>query len=135
VQGIRKENRNQVHDVQIGVTDHGNFNKRRADSRGRSGNQGVFEPIRVMNQGNLEATQIDSRGRSKSRSRTPASELIHQEGMAGYNLSHAQSVQSRKSQYSDVHMVRSISNKGNSGTLGILTLNASSSEDSDYFVK
>jgi hypothetical protein len=139
VQGIRRENKIHVNHEQIIVTTSDDFNGRQDHRIGRSrtGSKNQFdnEQMRMTSNGNYNTRQVGSRGKSQSRNRSSGSERIHEDGMAGYNLGHTQSVQSRKSQYSDVHMVRSISNKGNSGTLGILTLNASSSEDSDYFVK
>ena len=76
-------------------------------------------------------------GQSQSRDRGQELENEYREfnNHAMSQKSHKESIQSRRSQYDSVHQIKSVANKGNSGTLGMLALNMSSSDDSDYFVK
>ena len=71
-----------------------------------------------------------SRGRSRSRGYAP------EEYQYNPTMTYKGSIKSKRSQHSDAHMVRSISNKGNSASLGILELNMSDDlDDSNFFVR
>jgi hypothetical protein len=79
---------------------------------------------------NRSISANQSRGRSRSRGYEP-SEYQQDPGMI-----YKDSVHTKKSNYSDAYQVRSVSNRGQSGSIGILEMNIDDEyEDADYFVR
>lgn len=79
---------------------------------------------------NRSISANQSRGRSRSRGYEP-SEYQQDPGMI-----YKDSVHTKKSNYSDTYQVRSVSNRGQSGSIGILEMNIDDEyEDADYFVR
>jgi len=97
--------------------------------------QSPYESRHQQDASRTKRSNSINRRQSQSRERGQDLESEYREFNDFAQRSYKESIQSRRSQYESVHQIKSVANKGNSGTLGMLALNMSSSDDSDYFVK
>lgn len=87
---------------------------------------------RHQNNAPMQNGPSSSRNRSRSRSRKHGQDM-NDDNQYNPNMTYKQSIKSGRTQHTDAHMVRSISNKGKSATMGMLELSMSDDND-NYFV-